>query len=239
MARGCNGGRMRSTEAPRTGAGVGRPFGATLGYPAPVPGIDLVTSIDRSLVEIVAGLRAAPLTAVMTLLSAWWVKGLVIAGLGTAADLRRRPLRLPATPLLAGVALLAASLLSGWLKHVAGRVRPSLADQALSALVAVPADASFPSGHATSAFAAAGVVAALHPRLRVAALTLAGLIGLSRVYLGVHYPSDVIAGALLGLVIAAVVVGLARRIGAAPVRRPFPRPTLPARMRGWRSSPST
>jgi hypothetical protein len=66
--------------------------------------MDLVTSVDRWLVEAAAGPRSAPLTAVMTLLSAWWVKGLLIAGIGTAADLRTRPRRLPATPLIAGVA---------------------------------------------------------------------------------------------------------------------------------------
>jgi len=202
--------------------------------------MDLVTSVDRWLVEAAAGLRSAPLTAVMTLLSAWWVKGLLIAGIGTAADLRTRPRRLPATPLIAGVALVAASLASGALKDLAGRLRPPLADDALSALVALPADASFPSGHATSAFAAAGVVAALHPRLRAPVIGLAALVAVSRVYLGVHYPSDVLAGAALGLAIAAVAVALGRRIGAAPaLPTPFTRTRLSARMRAWRSSPST
>ena len=211
-----------------------------LGYPSPVPAVDLVASADRWLVEVVAGMRAAPLTAVMTLLSAWWVKGLVFAGVGTAADLRARPRRLPATPLLAGAALLAASLASSALKDVFGRLRPPLAHDSLTALVSLPADSSFPSGHATGAFAAAGVVAALHPRLRAPVLALACLVAFSRVYLGVHYPTDVVAGAALGLAIAAVAVGLARRMGAAPaLPTPFTRVTLGARMRAWRSSPST
>ncbi len=193
-----------------------------------VPAIDLLTSVDDGLVHAAAGLRTAPLTAVMTLLSAWWVKGIAIAAMGTVADLRRRPRRLPPTPLYAAVAMLLASWASGALKDLFDRVRPPVADHAIGALVAVPPDASFPSGHAATAFAAAGVVAALHPRLRVVALGLAVLVALSRVYLGVHYPSDVLAGALLGLGIA-----------AAAVRAPFALSAVAARMRVWRTRPLT
>lgn len=58
---------------------------------------------------------------------------------------------------------------------------------------------SFPSGHATTAFALAAVLGFLSERWFYPALLLAGLIGLSRVTLGVHYPSDVLAGAVIGL----------------------------------------
>jgi membrane-associated phospholipid phosphatase len=57
---------------------------------------------------------------------------------------------------------------------------------------------SFPSGHTATAFAGAVVLAALVPRLRIAWFALACLIGYSRLYNGVHYPTDVAAGALLG-----------------------------------------
>ena len=202
-------------------------------------GSDLVAGLDARLLEAVGGLRSGPLTTAMTLLSAWWMKGLVIAGLGTVADLRRSPNRLPWTPPLAGAALLAAALLSAALKDLVGRVRPSLADPTLTALIAVPSDPSFPSGHATSAFAAAGVVAALHPRLRTPALVLATLIALSRVYLGVHFASDILAGAALGLSISVVVVAVGRRLGAPPVRQPFTRTRIAARMRAWRATAPT
>ncbi len=193
-----------------------------------MPAIDLLTSVDDGLVRAAADLRTAPLTAVMTLLSAWWVKGIAIAAMGTVADLRRRPRRLPPTPLYAAAALLLASWASGALKDVVDRMRPPLADHAIGALVTVPSDPSFPSGHAATAFAAAGVVAALHPRLRLPALGLAALVAVSRVYLGVHYPSDVLAGGALGLAIAAVVVSI-----------PFTLSAALARMRVWRTRPST
>lgn len=177
---------------------------------------DLLTSADGGLVRAAETLHIGPLTYVMSLLSAWWMKGIVIAALGTAADLRLRPVRIPRTPALAGVALLVAALLSHGAKGFVDRVRPTLTDPALSALVAVPGDASFPSGHATSAFAVAGVVALLHPSLRALVLSLASMIAVSRVYLGVHYPSDVVAGAGLGLAIGVAVVFGARRFGLAP-----------------------
>jgi undecaprenyl-diphosphatase len=70
---------------------------------------------------------------------------------------------------------------------------------------------SFPSGHSATSFAAATMLSAYAPRFRVAFYTLACLIAFSRLYNGVHYPTDVVAGALLGTVIALLLRGGARR----------------------------
>ncbi len=183
-----------------------------LGYPSAV--LWLLTRVDRAGLEAVAALRTAWLTPVMILASAWWVKGLVFVAAGAAADLSRRPRRAPTTAVMAAGAYLIASLLASAAKAVTGRERPPVGDPGLAALVHLPADASFPSGHAATAFAAAGVVAIRYPALRIPLLGLAALIALSRVYLGVHYPLDVLAGAALGLAIAWAVTATASRVPA-------------------------
>jgi undecaprenyl-diphosphatase len=72
---------------------------------------------------------------------------------------------------------------------------------------------SFPSGHSATAFASATVLSAFAPRWRVPFFVLATLIALSRLYNGVHYPTDVVAGALLGVLVALVVMEAASRTG--------------------------
>ena len=184
-------------------------FAPDLGYPPdPVPLADAITHADRAVLDAVATLRSAPLTGVMLVLSLWWVKSIAIGAAGVIADLVRRPRRLPPTLLPVATAVVLASLVSALVKDLVGRPRPPLADPAVHALTAVPADASMPSGHALTAFAAAGVVAALHPRLRIPVLVAAALVAFSRVYLGVHYPTDVAVGALLGLLLAAAVLAV-------------------------------
>jgi undecaprenyl-diphosphatase len=70
---------------------------------------------------------------------------------------------------------------------------------------------SFPSGHTATSFACATVLSAFVPRLRVPFFLLAALIGISRVYNGMHYPTDVVAGALLGVLTALLLLEAARR----------------------------
>ena len=70
---------------------------------------------------------------------------------------------------------------------------------------------SFPSGHAMTAFAGATMLATYLPRHRVSLLVLASLIALSRLYNGVHYPTDVVAGAAAGVAIALLLRAAGRR----------------------------
>jgi undecaprenyl-diphosphatase len=84
-------------------------------------------------------------------------------------------------------------------KALGGRVRPCHGLAWMEALpIALPTDPSFPSGHAAGSFAFATFVLATHRRAGMALAALATLVAISRVALGVHYPSDVLAGALLG-----------------------------------------
>ena len=88
--------------------------------------------------------------------------------------------------------------------------RPPLRYPEPEPLVYVPQDGSFPSGHSATSFASAALIARAAPRrAKVALYALATGIAFSRVYVGVHYPFDVIAGAALGLLVARVLPWLA------------------------------
>ncbi len=117
----------------------------------------------------------------------WLAVGLA----GTALDVPRRARWRKA---VGGVAV--AYLANFGLKNVFRRKRPVLLD--LPQLIKTPTALSFPSAHATSSFAAARAYAPLLPTRSLYAV--AGCMALSRVYLGVHYPTDIVAGATLGTI---------------------------------------
>ncbi|HET9754620.1 MAG TPA: phosphatase PAP2 family protein [Myxococcales bacterium] len=117
---------------------------------------------------------------------------------------------------LAGLLLLAAigaaDLVSVRLvKPAVARVRPCRADPAhVVAPVGCGAGQSFPSTHATDTAAAVAVFSWAAPRLTPLGLAIAALVGISRVYLGAHWPTDVLAGWAIGAAVGAAVVFLAR-----------------------------
>ena len=88
-----------------------------------------------------------------------------------------------------------------WLKPMVARTRPyDLLGYEI--LVRRLGDYSFPSGHTSASFAAATALYAIDRRWGTAAYILAVLIGFSRLYLGVHFPTDVLAGAVIGILAA-------------------------------------
>jgi undecaprenyl-diphosphatase len=127
-----------------------------------------------------------------------------------------------------GIAVWSADLLSLAIKAAVGRPRPFEAIPEADPLLGGVVGSSFPSGHAATSFAGAVFLAFAMPRVALALFALATAVGYSRVYVGVHYPADVLAGAILGAAVGtAVGVWLRppRRPGAGPLRRqPAPPP---------------
>jgi undecaprenyl-diphosphatase len=87
------------------------------------------------------------------------------------------------------------------LKPLFSRTRPPYALESVRLLVDTTRSFSFPSVHASNAFAVAAFVSSFYPRTKIALYILAALLAYSRVYVGVHFPSDVLGGAALGLVL--------------------------------------
>lgn len=159
---------------------------------------------DTALFLYLNGMHARVLDAVMYAVSSrytWIPVAVVLLGLVIVCLRRRAPPVLLALALVVGVV---AYVESGVLKPGVGRLRPCQ-DPALAGKVhlvgACPASYSFPSGHAANAFAVATFLWLGWRRRSAHAawlLAYAALIAYSRIYLGVHYPGDVVAGALLG-----------------------------------------
>ncbi|GAA4228797.1 undecaprenyl-diphosphatase [Streptosporangium album] len=156
--------------------------------------------LDRRLFAMVAGAKLPGLERLVPVLSRSADNSLLWAGLaGALAVSGRRPLRRAATRGLLAVSL-ASPLVNLVGKQAFGRTRPSLDGLPLRRMIKMPASASFPSGHSASAAAFATAVAVEAPAVVAAPVALlAAAVCFSRVYTGVHYPGDVLAGAAIGV----------------------------------------
>jgi undecaprenyl-diphosphatase len=105
-------------------------------------------------------------------------------------------------------------------KALIDRDRPPVRYPQPEPLVHVPHDHSFPSGHAATSFACATTLAFAVPRLAVPLYVLAAAVAFSRVYVGVHYPLDVVGGAALGIAVATALRLLVRAQRRSPQAPP-------------------
>ena len=109
--------------------------------------------------------------------------------------------------------ILQLTLINGILKNIVGRIRPYEVIDGLNCLVGVQKDPSFPSGHTTSSFAVAWIIFKKLPKkFGIPALILAALIALSRLYVGVHYPTDVLAGVFIGILLGIFAIIITDRL---------------------------
>ncbi|WP_262361388.1 phosphatase PAP2 family protein [Peptoniphilus senegalensis] len=97
------------------------------------------------------------------------------------------------------------------LKPIIARPRPFIA-QGVDILIKEPMGFSFPSGHTGSSFAAASVIYFYNKKRGLLALILATLIAFSRMYLFVHYPSDIVGGLILGIISSRIAIKITNEI---------------------------
>ncbi len=147
---------------------------------------------------------------------------LAIVWLVAAAVLMAQPKRrVYGIGVLVAVAV-AAAVGAFVLKPLFGRVRPFEAYGFLGLLIPAPLGSSFPSNHSMVSFAAAAALCCLPDKSRLAvafkaaAVSLACLIAFSRLYLYVHYPSDILVGAVLGVAVGIASVAAAKKLMAQP-----------------------
>ena len=102
------------------------------------------------------------------------------------------------------------------LKNFFARPRPCWLDESVSLLIARPTDYSFPSGHTLSSVTGATVLTGIDKRFGIVAIPLAVLIAFSRLYLYVHFPSDILGGAVLGFAIGMAGLGCGQKLCQKP-----------------------
>ncbi len=173
--------------------------------------LEWIQGIDHTILEwIAAHLRCGFLDAVLPALSLsgdlgilWIVIALVI--LFWKKDKR--------TALMVLIALLITAILGdGFLKLVVARPRPFYQFPEMELLIPPPSGYSFPSGHSASSFAAAIVILLWNRKAGIVALALAALMAFSRLYLYVHYPSDVLVGTVIGICVGFFTVWAFRKV---------------------------
>ena len=167
---------------------------------------ELIQQLDSSILLTIQQLRVDWLSPIMVLASLIGNAGLIWIALGVVLSIIPKTRKLG---ILALSSLLLCFLCNNvLLKNLVARPRPYTRLPELTLLVPYPLDFSFPSGHTCSSFATAGSLWHGGKRwngLRIPAMILAILISFSRLYVGAHYPSDVLVGALIGLVGSALV----------------------------------
>jgi len=160
--------------------------------------MNAVTKADLAVLDFIQEhIRADFLDPFMTVVTALGNSGILWVALAAVLLIFKRSRKYG---LMVAVALILGVLICNvTLKPLVARIRPCELVESVKLLISAPADYSFPSGHTTSSFAAASALFFSGAKGRYAALALALLIAFSRLYLYVHYPTDVLTGMIIGI----------------------------------------
>ncbi len=163
--------------------------------------MELILNIDSSILLFFQELRTPILTILFSIITRLGNAGIFWIAI---TIILLSPKKTRKVGYMSMFALLLSLLVNNMiLKNLVGRIRPYEVIEQLELIIAKPRDLSFPSGHAGASFASASVLYRKLPKkFGIPAVILATLIAISRIYLGVHYPSDVIFGAFSGIVLS-------------------------------------
>lgn len=170
--------------------------------------IDRITEKDRAVTSWIVKLHRPVLNKIMIFFTRIGTAGIIwfiTLGIPTLFFDKSRPIGICTLAALGFNYLLSEVMI----KNLIGRQRPSTFLDDDDMLINKPKDHSFPSGHASSSFAVTAVAVLMCPwYIALPAVIVACLIGFSRIYLQVHYLSDVIAGAVFGFMVGCTVTAI-------------------------------
>ncbi len=159
----------------------------------------MIEQIDFAILDLIQNLRCGILDNILAFITHIGDMGAVWIGLGIML-LFFKKYRICGIMMLVSL-LVCAILTSGVIKPLVGRLRPFQIAQ-ITPYIAPPGGFSFPSGHTSSSFTAAFSLFFYSKKEGIAAIVLATLIAFSRLYFYVHFPTDVLVGAILGILCA-------------------------------------
>ncbi len=180
--------------------------------------IDIIRTMDLKVLEWIQNyMHHIGLDPVFSFLTSLGDKGFIWISIGVVLLVSKKHRR--AGLMVIAALVLAVFLGEGLLKNLIQRLRPFIADPSLKLIISTPSGYSFPSGHTMSSFAAAGILANQIKKYQMVFWLLAFAISFSRLYLQVHYLSDVIVGGMLGLLCSVIVLGVFGFVDSARDKR--------------------